>query len=195
MKRSRIGFILLGSAFTALLAKYYFITGKSYNNLIYFISILDVVTGILVVFPFEQIIFDNKEWERSKTLPGLIFKIRLRAVLFNNLSVIIFLIAVLVILAGFYILIYPQENIDGKGNQTDLTMIRISATALLIFLVQILFRAFKYVLRVAAFYNGKADAMEASAVINNSDLAKLMDLFTPSGYDISDAPYQVCLTR
>jgi hypothetical protein len=187
MTRTNTGYALLGIAFIIFLAKYYFVSGTLTNSIFSFAGILMIVASILMIFPFEQIIFDNREWIKNDNLPQLIKKIRLRAVLFNNISVIIFLMAVAVIVIGFYIIIHPQADTQNKPDTENLITIRISATALLIFLVQILFRAFKYLLRVAAFYNAKADAMEVNALISNSDLSKLMDLFTPQ-YDISDVP-------
>jgi hypothetical protein len=186
MKRTYGGYILFSIACIALLANYYFITAVAISDIIYFSSTLVIAGSLLLIFPFDQIIFDNHEWSSNKTLPALIVKIRLRAVLFNNISVIIFIMAIMVIIAGFYILIHPQVGMKNGGSSTDLITLRISSTALLIFLVQVLFRAFKYLLRVAAFYNGKADAMEANELIPKSDLAILMGLFTPDKYDISD---------
>ena len=186
MKKTYFGYVLFSIACVALLFNYYFVTAATTSNIVYFSSILIIVGSLLLIFPFDQIIFDNHEWISNRTLSGLIVKLRLRAVLFNNISVIIFIIAIMVIIAGFYILIHPQVGMKSGDGSTDLITIRISATALLIFLVQILFRAFKYLLRVAAFYNGKADAMEANVLIDKSDLATLMGLFTPDKYDISD---------
>jgi hypothetical protein len=57
---------------------------------------------------------------------------------------------------------------------------------LLVFLVQILFRVFKYLLRVAAFYNARADAIEFDQLSTKLTLDKSMDLFTPDKYDISE---------
>jgi hypothetical protein len=121
----------------------------------------------------------------------IVNKLRLRGVLFNNLSVIIFFTTILVILGGFYLLIAPPGN-STKELPVNLT-IRISASLLLIFLVQVLFRVFKYLLRVAGFYNAKADAIEFNQFYKAENqpqptLEKLMDLFTPSTYDMSDLP-------
>ena len=46
----------------------------------------------------------------------------------------------------------------------------------------------KYMLRVAAFYNARADAIEFVMLDTTkvNDLEKLMDSFTPDKYDISD---------
>lgn len=189
-KKRIIGYTFLGIAFLVLLAKHYSILYSSLNNLISFFSIITIAIGILLIFPFELIplfIFDNSEWRPNNSIPALIKKIRLRALLFFNLSVVIFLVTLIVIIASYYILINPQVNEKNDPNVLgDIITIRISATALVIFLVQILFRVFKYLLRVAAFYNAKADAMEFHVLNPKMDLTILMDLFTPEKYDISD---------
>jgi hypothetical protein len=59
---------------------------------------------------------------------------------------------------------------------------------LLIFLVGILFRAFKYLLRVAAFYNGRADGLEISRLIKDENLKDMMTTMSPDSFDISDLP-------
>jgi len=41
-------------------------------------------------------------------------------------------------------------------------------------------------LRVASFYNAKADAIEFNKMNPKIELEKLMELFTPDKYDISD---------
>ena len=100
----------------------------------------------------------------------------------------------IIIVTGFYLLVnpYPVEKTVDETKipdqiiiSTSLT-IRIGSSVLLIFLVGILFRVFKYLLRVAAFYNSKADALEFFIMHPKMELQKLMELFTPDKYDISD---------
>ena len=131
--------------------------------------------------------WDNREYEANKTIDQLIRKLRFRATLFNNISIAVLLLNVVVIIAGFYLLINPplRNTINEHQLATSLT-IRIGASVLLIFLVHILFRVFKYTLRVAAFYHGKADAIEFNKLKPNTDLEKFMGLFTPDTYDITD---------
>jgi uncharacterized integral membrane protein len=134
------------------------------------------------------VIFDNREQEANNTPESIVERIRLRAILFNNISVGIFFFTLIVILIGFYLLVFPPietATTDQSFLSTSLS-IRIGATVLLIFLVQILFRVFKYLLRVAAFYNAKADAIEFNKMKPELDIVKLMELFTPDKYDISD---------
>jgi hypothetical protein len=187
MNRTVTGYVLFNLACVGLLVKYYFIKDPGTGDLITFSSVIIIAGSLLLIFPFDQIIFDNHEWHPNKAVPELIVKIRLRGVLFNNISVIIFIITVLIIIAGFYILIHPISDARKEpGTETNLITIRVSATTLLIFLVQVLFRVFKYLLRVAAFYNAKADALEVFALKSEIPLADLMTMFTPDKYDISD---------
>jgi hypothetical protein len=53
-------------------------------------------------------------------------------------------------------------------------------------LVQILFKVFKYLLRVAAFYHARADGIEFVSFDDKISLDKIMDLLTPDKYDISE---------
>lgn len=129
-------------------------------------------------------IFDPRDWAKNKSIEELVEKFRLRALLFNNISVIILVTTIIVIITGFYLLVNPPTQ-----NSTDISInltIRIGASVLLIFLVQILFKVFKYLLRVAAFYNAKADAIEFNKMKPEIELEKLMELLTPEKYDITD---------
>lgn len=182
-----VGLILLSISLLIFLIKHFFTLTAVNENTLKFIEVFAFILAFLFLFPFELIplvIFDNKEWEPNENAKQLVVKLRLRAVLFNNISVIIFFATVFVIVCGFYLLINPP-NSNKNDNISNLT-IRISASVLLIFLVQVLFRVFKYILRVAAFYNGKADAIEYHATQTDLPLEKLMDMFTPDKYDISD---------
>src|SRR6185436_1384624 len=149
--------------------------------------------GLLLIIPWNMlplVIFDNREYDANKSIESIVQRIRLRAILFNNISVGIFFFTLIVILIGFYLLVFPPieaATTDQRFLSTSLT-IRIGASVLLIFLVQILFRVFKYLLRVAAFYNAKADAIEFNKFKPELDIEKLMELFTPDKYDISDLP-------
>jgi hypothetical protein len=154
------------------------------------VSVLLLITGILLFIPFEYLpyfFWDNREYDANKTIEQLIRKLRLRATLFNNISIGVLVSNILIIIIGFYLLINPPLKSASNQNllATSLT-IRIGASVLLIFLVNILFRVFKYTLRIAAFYHGKADAIEFNILKPEADLEKMMDLFTPDKYDISD---------
>ncbi len=158
-------------------------------------SIIAFVVAILLFLPINYYIFDNKEYEPNETVEGLIGKLRLRAVLFNNLSVLVFIVTVFVIVCSFYLMIHaqtssasnPTKSIDpAKPDSYSKLASQIGAVVILIFLVQILFRVFKYLLRVGAFYNGKADAIELSLLNPTYNYETLLDSFTPTSYDISD---------
>ena len=185
MKRNFV-FILIGLPLIVLFTNHCFPRPDKIATILYYFSALSLSFGILLLIPFNRIpayIFDNQEWRYNDSIPRLVKKIRLRALLFFNISVIIFIVTIMVIIAGFYVLIHPDVN---TANPMDIISIRLSATAILIFLVQILFRLFKYLLRIAAFYTGKADAMELHQIKGDIGLDKLMEMFTPDKYDISD---------
>ncbi len=196
--RNIIGLSLLLIAFIGFLTNHYFIIDQSRTNILSFVTAIIFVAGIFLIIP--NFIFDPLEWERNKKLEEIIFKFRIRAVLFNNISVAIFLTIIMVILIGFYLLINPfplekgteqvKQLTDNASNAliTSSLTIRISASVLLIFLVGILFRVFKYLLRVAAFYHSKADALEFHKMNPESkiELERLLEIFTPEKYDISD---------
>jgi amino acid permease len=184
-----LGIILIAAYLLMLLISHYFIF-NSQNNVYSFVSTLLLISGILLIIPFEYIpyfFYDNREYEANKTIEQLINKLRYRATLFNNISIAVLLLNIVVIIVGFYLLINPPLKNATDQNQlaTSLT-IRIGASVLLIFLVHILFRVFKYTLRVAAFYHAKADAIEFNKLKPETDLEKYMDLFTPDKYDITD---------
>jgi hypothetical protein len=188
-KKSLIGLILIAAYLLMLLIQHFFFV-DSQNNVYSFVSILILIVGILLFIPFEYlpyIFWDNKEYEPNQTIEKLIRKLRFRATLFNNISIAVLFLNIVVIIVGFYLLINPPLKNTTDQNQlaTSLT-IRIGASVLLIFLVHILFKVFKYTLRVAAFYHGKADAIEFNKLKPETDLEKFMDLFTPDKYDITD---------
>ncbi|MGZ3884449.1 MAG: hypothetical protein ACXVP0_09715 [Bacteroidia bacterium] len=157
-----------------------------------FITAVCFVTGAILCLSsvrFGNYIFDPLSYQPNKTPENLVKSLRLRALLFNNVSVVIVFFIILIIIIGFIFLINPPIENSGTGvdNTTSLT-VRIGSSVLLIFLVQILFRVFKYLLRVAAFYNAKADALEYSIITSHKELEKIMPLFTPDQYDMSDVP-------
>ncbi|MGV8880261.1 MAG: hypothetical protein ACOH2A_14670 [Sphingobacteriaceae bacterium] len=184
-----IGLVLIASYFMMLLIEHFFFNNLP-NNVYSFVATLLLIAGVLLFIPFEYlpyVFWDNREYEANKTVEQLIRKLRFRATLFNNISIAILILNIGVIIVGFYLLINPplKHTVDQDQLATSLT-IRIGASVLLVFLVHILFRVFKYTLRVAAFYHGKADAIEFNKLKPETDLEKFMDLFTPDKYDITD---------
>lgn len=194
-----IGLTLLGISLIGALANYYLIDDKTYlEKLLSFITTLLFIVGLLLLFlsiPLKKIkkfvgdyIYDPQTWKTNATPEELVFSLRNRALLFNNIAIAIFIVIVLVILTGFCLLVYPtpQQVTDSKVVLPISLTIRISSSVLLIFLVGILFRVFKYLLRVAAFYNSKADALEYFKINSNIPFEKLIEVFTPEKYDISE---------
>jgi membrane protein YdbS with pleckstrin-like domain len=185
--RRASGIVFVCLSFVTGLVNHYFIKEPAIVNTLCFSVTFLLVAGLLMVIPYEAIpfyIFDVGEYKTNKTEKTLVYKIRCRALLFNNVSVIIFFFTLIVILAGFYMFFSIPEN----TSETASISIRLGVTVLLIFLVQLLFRVFKYLLRVAAFYNAKADAIEFWKMNPTQPLDKLMEVFTPDQYDISDLP-------
>ncbi len=170
-----------------ILVNYYFIQNIVTSKILSFSTVLSITIALLLIIPFglfSMFIFDPRDWAKNKSIEELVEKFRLRALLFNNISVIILVTTIIVIITGFYLLVNPPTQ-----NSTDISInltIRIGASVLLIFLVQILFKVFKYLLRVAAFYNAKADAIEFNKMKPEIELEKLMELLTPEKYDITD---------
>ena len=184
--KKMIGLFFLGLSFLLwLVVEYFFKTETSTRNTLLFIKVVTFIIGLLLIIPYDWFpthVYDNREYDKNENVDQLVEKIRYRAVLFNNISVLVFLFTIGVIISGFWL---PANPTVKGAEQVDMT-IRISASVLLIFLVQILFRLFKYLLRVAAFYNGKADAIEFSNMNKDMPLDKTIDYFTPDKYDISD---------
>jgi len=101
------GKVLLTLAALAVLSNQYFVEDQFYARIISFTTILCLAFGIWLVTPFSLlplIIFDVQEWKKNATVEELIKKLRLRGLLFNNIAVIIFIITLLVIIIGFYLL-------------------------------------------------------------------------------------------
>lgn len=193
--RNIIGLSLLLIAFIGLLTNHYFINDEFFIKIVSFVTAIIFITGVFLIIP--NFIFDPTEWEKNKKIEDIIFKFRIRAILFNNIAVAIFITILTVILIGFYLLINPfplVKNTEQLKQLTDKVIIssgltiRISSSVLLIFLVGILFRVFKYLIRVAAFYHSKADALEFHKMNPEVkiELEKLVEIFTPEKYDISD---------
>ena len=159
--------------------------------------------GVFLLIPWKglpYIIFDNKEYTPNTKNRELIEKMRFRALLLKNLSTVILLLSILVICIGFYILVYPNseliETLFATKNSKEYDFLkeliwntvslRLSVVFLLIFLVQVLFRVFRYLLRIAAYYDGLADSIELHLMNENTDLIKILEIFTPDEYDISE---------
>lgn len=177
-------------------------------------AVLDIVSyvalagGIFFVIPYGYIrrnyFFDNAEYRSNTTREALVQRLRLRALLMHNFSAAVLGVTVLVIIGGMYA--FTSLLGQAVGDASAELIVRSAAIVLLIFLVQVLFRVFKYLLRVGSFYHGIADVLELHKVIayeeagakgevpegrppmppTTTDLDKLFERMVPAAYDISD---------
>jgi hypothetical protein len=191
-QKKKWGFSILGLTFLYVLICIFFLEPGTnfpeWNVVHRFTCIIMFLVSMALIFNFKQILFDPKEYTPNRSRDELVKKFRYRGVLFNNIAIILFLITIAVIISCFYILISPVNTTgESAGNiWVNALTVRLAVSILLIFLVQILFKVFKYLIRVAAFYNARADAMEFITIENTIGLDKLMDLFTPEKYDITE---------
>ena len=92
-----ISFLFL-FAFMALIEHFFF---PDFPNQMYsFTSAIVLIAGVVLVIPFEYFryfFWDNREYEPNKTIPELIRKLRFRATLFNNISIAVLLLNILVL--------------------------------------------------------------------------------------------------
>jgi len=152
-----------------------------------FLIIVLLIISTLTIFDFSSILFDPEEYTSNTFTRAIVKKMRYRGVLFNNIAIILFLLTLVIIGLCFYLFFNPNvAETNSKNDWVDHLTVRLGSSILLVFLVQILFKVFKYLLRVAAFYNGRADAIEINLIDPKSDLVKMTDLFTPEKYDISE---------
>lgn len=86
----------------------------------------------------------------------------------------------------------PNEQKDKKelNNRISLFSIitRISAGVLLVFLVQVLVKMYRYNVRVAAFYEGRADALQLAANLNSTSIERAAKLLSPDSIDFGEMP-------
>jgi len=187
--KQKIGFVILLWVVIYSLWNYYIadhpVGAGKWDDTSLFIVISSVVLACVFLFDFSGILFDPEEYKANSSIAAIVKKLRYRGVLFNNIAIILFLMTLGVIAASFY-LIAPASATDKKEILPGAATLQIGASILLIFLVQILFKVFKYLLRVAAFYNARADAIEFKELVPDIELGTYMDLFTPDKYDISE---------
>lgn len=190
-KKQSIGFYFITAAILVFLIALFFVEHTkdgSYTPIsqwhpwVLFTIVILIVIALNLIFTISGILFDNKEYEPNEEITKIVKKIRYRGLLFNNIAIILFILSILVIFISFYLI---NKSISAKDIYQSLST-NIGASIVLIFLVQLLFKVFKYLLRVAAFYNARADAIEFYAKDQKISLDKLMDLFTPEKYDISE---------
>jgi hypothetical protein len=76
----------------------------------------------------------------------------------------------------------------GKNIDINALTVRVSSVILLIFLVQTFISVFRYLTRLAAFYNARRDALTICAKVGSirpSDFEKLVSTFSPESYDFT----------
>lgn len=194
IRKSRIiGGVISAIAFI-LLTIYFFLKDNGHVELLLYTAIILALIGVLFLLPINYYIFDICDWEERENIKSFIKKLRLRAIVFTNLSYLILIISILVIIFSFYQLRYPGLKINqnpppNSGLNYSELVTQAGSVIVLIFLVQILFRVFKYLIRVGGFYNGKADALELTLLDkekNYKDPYQLLETFTPKNYDMSD---------
>lgn len=198
-----LGLVLMGIGLILIMVIYDLgFTTSPYFNYLKFFSKLSIIGGLVLLVPWHYLpyfLFDNREFTPNKTNRELVQKIRFRALLLKNLSVLILIVAIASIAMGFYILINPtsyslEQFHNPNYSDSDLikdllwnsVSIRLGMIFLLIFLIQVLFRVFRYILRLSAYYDGIADSLELHINNGNVELVKLIELLTPNEYDIRE---------
>src|ERR1700733_10157714 len=119
----KIGITALSISIIGALAAKFFIYNQQVERVVSFVLILLFTTGLFLIIPFNKIsyyIFDPNEWEPNKTREELVYKIRVRGLLFNNIATGIFFLIVIVILMGFYLLVHPPIQ-KGTAEQSVLS--------------------------------------------------------------------------
>lgn len=174
-------------------------------------SVLLILGGIAFVIPYKFIqrnyFFETGEYKANTQRDELVKRLRLRALLLHNYSAAVLIVTVLVILGGLLLFTALFEQVQTEGS-TEL-IVRAASIVLLMFLVQVLFRVFKYLLRIGSYYHGIADVLElykitayeeAAAKSEDGkvpdgysppppasvDMDKLFERMVPSAYDLSD---------
>lgn len=161
--------------------------------------------GVIFILPWKYLpyyIYDNKEFIPNETTKALVKKIRFRGMLYKNLSFIILVSAIVAILYGLYLMFDTKSifQVDVEAIKTfkekellepylwSKTTIRFIVLFLIIFLINILFRIFRYLLRLASFYDGISDILELRKMgeISGTDFSKIIEHIVPNDYDIRE---------
>ncbi|TQV82849.1 hypothetical protein [Aliikangiella coralliicola] len=80
-----------------------------------------------------------------------------------------------------------QQAKGWSSSEISALSTRVGAVFMLLFLVQILVSLYKYSTRLAAFYDGRADALQLSKRIDNLTFEELVKLTSPDDLDYSKA--------
>ncbi|MGH1384506.1 hypothetical protein [Kordia sp.] len=152
---------------------------------------ITLILGLIAFVPWKDldlIFIDAKEFTSNESYKQLIRKLRFRSLLFKNLSVLILIISIITIGFAVYTTITaPKIELEKTVVNWDLASIKIGAIFLLIFLIHILFRVFRYIVRLSGYYDGISDALEIYLIDKEKhDLSKLIELLIPIKYDIRE---------
>jgi hypothetical protein len=83
-------------------------------------------------------------------------------------------------------------KITASGNSVEYNSIflRISSIILIIYLVQIFMNVFRYVMRLAAYYQARADCLilAKDQTFSMADFGKLVHIISPEAYDVGRGP-------
>jgi hypothetical protein len=79
---------------------------------------------------------------------------------------------------------------SSKGFEYNSLIIRVAAVLLIVFLVQTFITVFRYLTRLAAYYQGRVDSLQLAAgrEISINDLRDLSSVFSPETYDFGKPP-------
>ncbi|HHG86737.1 MAG TPA: hypothetical protein ENJ82_18455 [Bacteroidetes bacterium] len=84
---------------------------------------------------------------------------------------------------------YKSQNNTLQGYQIlSLAVIRVGIVLIIIFLVQILIRVYRFNLRISLYFSGVADALEAKAQHSTWELESLVDVFSGKCIDFTSLP-------
>ncbi|MGJ3242548.1 MAG: hypothetical protein ACFE0O_06290 [Opitutales bacterium] len=82
----------------------------------------------------------------------------------------------------------PLQESDATSILISTLSTRIGALLILVFLVQILVSLYRYNIRLAAFFDARADALELSPGMNASDVESLIRVLSPENVDFGKSP-------
>ena len=88
--------------------------------------------------------------------------------------------------------VMPEEQKQKKDLDNRISIFsmitRVSAGILLIFLVQILVKMYRYNVRLAAFYEARADALQLASNLNSLAVERAAKLLSPEAIDFGEMP-------
>src|SRR5436190_9991071 len=147
--------------------------------------------GIIYTVPYAMLVGRKvSDWYPNESLQHIILQLRLRGLQAKNLAALCLVLAIVVLIGGFAALVLVPANVLGD----KAWVVRVSGMGLLVLLVNVVFCAFKYLVRIGGFYHGIADALELRTIQPELDFEKMLDKLAPGAYDISDIEGSSLLT-